>query len=90
MSSTGGKPSPFDSGQAGLVRTAWRLRAWWLTRVRGYRLMSVSRAPHSNFLGQVIYTRWWTVAAPQAIPTEHANVPAKPSPSACRDGHSRN
>ncbi len=41
----------------GTIRTSSRLRMWWLTRMRGYRLERSCQVPHLGWFGNVRYTR---------------------------------
>jgi len=39
--------------------TGSRLRVWWLTRLRGYRVARVNLVPRQALLGRIAYTRIW-------------------------------
>jgi hypothetical protein len=37
------------------LETNWRLRAWWLHSVWGYRVLKVKRHPRSGWFGRLAY-----------------------------------
>jgi hypothetical protein len=42
------------------LATHSRLRKWWLTTFRGYRVHSASHAPKQSALGRLTYvSHWW-------------------------------
>ncbi|MBI5093582.1 MAG: hypothetical protein HZB26_14205 [Candidatus Hydrogenedentes bacterium] len=46
-----------------VVTTNSRVRAWWLTTFKGYRVKTVRRQPMAGFLGSVRYECQWLLAA---------------------------
>lgn len=48
-----------ESGFEG-VTTASRVRVWWLTNFRGYRVARTTMAPRSDMFGKIRYLQtWW-------------------------------
>ena len=49
------------------IRTSSRLRAWWLSKFKGYRIkLVIKKSPKPGILGGVKYESVW-VLAPQRI-----------------------
>jgi len=48
------------------VQTASAFRMWWLTRVKGYRVVLVRRSPELNAFGQIRYRVFWLME-PRAV-----------------------
>jgi len=49
----------------GEVHTKWRLRAWWLSKVKGYRIkLIVRKSPRQTVFGGVKYDSLW-ILTPQ-------------------------
>jgi GTP cyclohydrolase I len=51
-----------DRNRAGQVETALRVRMWWLTLFRGYRVVSRHRLPKQNVFGEIYYKDSWVLA----------------------------
>ena len=49
------------------VLTASRLRAWWLVRFHGYRVVSERLAPRVTFCGAVEMAPHWILSAPALL-----------------------
>jgi hypothetical protein len=50
------------------VVTASRLRAWWLVRFFGYRVVGQKLAPRVTFYGALQMTPRWILSAPATLP----------------------
>ena len=48
------------------VRTDSYWAAWWLRRVRGYRLSGRRSVPRPGLFGRIKYDRWWVLVPPDA------------------------
>jgi putative hemolysin len=51
------------------VQTTSAFRMWWLTRLKGYRVVLVKRAPELNSFGQIRYRVFWLMEPPNGSPT---------------------
>ena len=45
--------------EPGAVRTASRVKMWWLTRVKDYRVVTVMSHPKKYSMGRLTYERTW-------------------------------
>lgn len=45
-----------------LVKTHSRLRAWWLCKFNGFRVVSISQLPITTMAGGIRYSRTWWLA----------------------------
>jgi len=53
-------PGPAEQGGGGALATHSRLRKWWLTTFRGYRVHSASHVPRQSAWGGLTYvSEWW-------------------------------
>ena len=41
------------------IVTSSRLKAWWLTRIRGYTVLNVRHVPKKGIFGQLKYDSLW-------------------------------
>lgn len=51
--------------RAGALSTSSRLKAWWLTSVRRWRIMQQTREPFRGLFGTMHYRRTWVLLPPQ-------------------------
>ena len=52
----------FDSSRGdGSVQTKSHMKKLWLTKLRGYRVSSISRKPKAGLFGKISYSRVWTL-----------------------------
>ena len=47
--------------------TTSALKVWWLTKFRGFRVITVRQVPSESAFGGVRYTRKWLVGQPGTI-----------------------
>ena len=55
-----------EEGAEGALATHSRLRKWWLTTFRGYRVHSASHAPRESAFGGVTYASLWWLEPPSS------------------------
>ncbi len=59
--------NPFDtSGPEGSITTASRVRKWYLTIFRRYKVLSVHRLPKQNSFGEIYYRNSWVLVEKSA------------------------
>lgn len=44
------------------IRTSFRPRMWWLTLIRGYKMVSLHRLPKQNSFGEIYYLNVWILS----------------------------
>lgn len=49
------------SDPEGTIRTSRRLRVFWLTRFRGYKVSSLHRLPKESTFGELYYKNSWVL-----------------------------
>ena len=47
--------------EPGSVRTSSRVRMWWLTTVKDYRVVSIMNHPKKYSMGRLTYERTWVL-----------------------------
>ena len=54
--------NPFEtSGPNGSITTTSRLKVWFLTKFRGYRVLSMHRLPKESSFGELYYRDSWVL-----------------------------